>query len=142
MVPSSLPDPTRVACALGMSAPCRDATCGDTDDAALAQGPRLELRMAQQTSNVVGDLQRPNINVDQTNAVVAKRLVEEVAVSTNQQRAAQFSQQQDDLVVLHSLATDITSDLAEVNAPLAQACALTLEDVFIENAHTEAGLSR
>jgi hypothetical protein len=135
-------DPTVAANSRLSRTPSRNATRGNAHDAAFALGPSPELRMAQQTASVFGDFKGPNIEVDQTHPIVAQSFVEEVAVSAHQRRAAQASQQGKDLVVFHSFATNIPANLAEVNTPLAQLCALTLEDVLVQHNHAQTGLSR
>jgi hypothetical protein len=48
----------------------------------------------------------------------------------------------DNLIVVDSLAGEIATDLAPVNPPATQSRALTLEDVLVENDHTETDLLR
>jgi hypothetical protein len=68
--------------------------------------------MAQETASVFGYFKRPHIEVDQTNPAVAKSFVEEVTVSAYENRAPYASQQGNDLLVLHSFATNIAANLA------------------------------
>ena len=135
-------DPTVPAHSRCSPPPHRNTTRGDAHDAAFALRPGFELRMPEQTASVLGNLKRPNIEVDQAHAVVAKSFVEEVEVSAYERRVPQGAQQGNDLVVFHSLTTDIAANLAELNTPPAQFCVLAREDVLVQNQHAQTDLSR
>jgi hypothetical protein len=75
--------------------------------------------MPKYTTNVLGDFKGSNVKVNQGIPFVAKGLVKEMAIPAHKGRTPQSSQQCDDLVVLQSLATHITPDLIQVNAPTA-----------------------
>src|SRR5262249_1312451 len=57
-------DPTIAVNAWRSGMPGRNATHGDTQDAAFALRPRLEPGLPQQTARVVGNFKRPNVEVD------------------------------------------------------------------------------
>jgi hypothetical protein len=125
-----------------MSTPRPNSAWSDAQNASLALRPRLELRVAKQAASVVGDVKRPNIQENQTETVIAQGLVEEIAIPAHKGRASQGSKPGNDVVILHSLASDITTDLHKGNAPLPEPRSLTLEHILVQDNHGETDLSR
>ena len=124
-----------------MSAPSRDSACRNAPDAAPALGPSLEVRVAQKAASILGNSERPNIEVDKTEMAAAQRFIVVIAVPRDKSRPSHRSEEWDDLVVQHTFATDVMADLTKGNVPAAQLEALVLDDVFIQDDHAGIGLS-
>ena len=124
------------------SMPRRNSTRCDPQNTAFALGPGLELGVSEQTANVFGNFKWSNGKVNQTEAVAAESPLEEIAIPAHESGAPQALPQRDDLIVVDSLARDISADLDRANAPATQSCPLTLEDVLIQDNHAETGLFR
>src|SRR5205085_231954 len=68
---------------------------------------------AQQTAHIRGDFERPNIKVHETISVAAQSSLEKVAIAAEERGTPQPAQQGDDLIVLHSFASDLESNLRD-----------------------------
>src|SRR6266404_9549773 len=100
-----------------MSAPSRDSACRNAPDAAPALGPSLEFRVAQKAASILGNSERPNIEVDKTEMAAAQRFIVVIAVPRDKSRPSHRSEEWDDLVVQHTFATDVMADLTKGNVP-------------------------
>jgi hypothetical protein len=97
--------------------------------------------MAHDTADVTRYFERPNVKVDQTSRLMAKRFPEEVAVPREERGSPNVSQQRQDLVVLDPLCRQIVANLAQANAAGLEFEPLTLEHVLIQDDHAETVLS-
>jgi hypothetical protein len=120
-----------------MKPPYRNPADCDTCHASFALRPRTEVGLSQETPNAISDIKRPDVEKRQAETIAAHALREEVWVSSEKRRPPQASQQWNDLVIQHSLATNIVANLAHAHAPFAKLRSLTLEDVLVENNHTD-----
>jgi hypothetical protein len=100
--------------------PGRESICADAHNTAPTLTPAVEFGVPQETANVLGNLEGPYVEVQQTKVATTQGLIEKVAVSAHKRGTVQLSQQCDDLLVRHSLATSVISNLTDVNAPLTQ----------------------
>src|SRR5580765_608792 len=119
-------DPTVTANQRCFRTPNGDARRGDARSTTLALRPGLETRVSQKTARIFSNFERPDTAINQTHSVAAQGFLEEVPVSTYESGTAQAAQQGNDFVVLHSLATNIAANLAEMHTPAQQLCPLTL----------------
>jgi hypothetical protein len=92
--------------------------------------------VSQQAARVISDFEGPGIEVNQAHPVAAQSFIEEIAVPSNEGWTSQGTQQRNDFIALHSLPTNIASDLAKVGASAQKSCPLALEHVFVQDDHT------
>ena len=77
----------------------------------------------------------------QTVPGVDEAALEDISISRQQSRLLQPQQEENDIIIMHSLAAEVSRDGTKTNAPLPQEISLIPGDVLIEELHAAAATS-
>ena len=91
--------------------------------------------MAQKAPDEAGDLVLAHGQTDQAVVRMTEITTVEIQIASKKGYWTKPMKKRDNLLVNHSAATDLTTDLTDPNPPAVQKVALVVRNVFIKNIH-------